>query len=227
MPGEEGYGKGRDGKPVALERRQAANDGRRYSPSTARNRDPILETFRAFVGRSGNVLEIASGTGEHGAHITDHLSGFNWTYSDIDEDGLRSQAAWRAVASHGRLHGPLLLNAMDDDWGEAERPGEWDVIVCINMIHIAPIEALQGVVKGAGRLLGPHGRLFFYGPFAMNGEIAPSNAAFDESLKARNPAWGVRDLMLDVLPLVDTAGLKADGIAEMPANNKCVVFTRA
>ena len=227
MTDQKDYRKGDDGKPVALEHRQADADGRRYSPSTARNRDPILETFRALVGREGNVLEIASGTGEHGAFLTQHLPGFRWTYSDIDETSRHSQAAWRAAAEHERLDGPLVLDAREAHWGDAEQPGAWDVIVCINMIHIAPIEALQGVVSGAGRLLSPRGRLFFYGPFAMNGEIVPSNQAFDQSLKSRNPAWGVRDLALDVLPLIDAAGLKADGIADMPANNKSVVFTRA
>ena len=176
---------------------------------------------------AGMFLKLLSGTGEHGAHLTEHLPGFNWTYSDIDAVSRDSQAAWRAAAAHDRLHGPLELDARDAHWGEAEQPGSWDVIVCVNMIHIAPIEALQGVVRGAGRLLSPRGRLFFYGPFAMNGEIAPSNEAFDQSLKARNPAWGVRDLTLDVLPLIDAAGLKADGISDMPANNKSVVFTRA
>lgn len=220
------YQKSGDGKPLALEARDEQADGRRYSPSAARNREPILQAFRDHVGVTGAVLEIASGTGEHGAYLTEHLPGLHWTYSDIDKASRISQAAWRDAACHGRLSGPLTVDASRRDWGEAERAGHWNAIVSMNMIHIAPFEAAFGLIAGAGRLLGSGGRLFLYGPFARNGEIAPSNAAFDESLKSRDPLWGVRDLDRQIVPLTEEVGLRLKTVAGMPANNLSVVFER-
>ena len=128
-------------KPVALEAREAGEDGRRFSPSVARNREPIRDAFAEHAARQGRVLEIASGTGEHGAFLTDELTGLEWTYSDVDEDSRVSQAAWVAAATHDRLHGPLLLDASLADWGAAEAERPWDAVVSINMVHIAPMGA--------------------------------------------------------------------------------------
>jgi SAM-dependent methyltransferase len=221
------YPKSDSGKPVALEARGSDADGRRHSPSVARNRDPILNVFREHVCEAGHVLEIASGTGEHGAYLTEALDGLHWTYSDIDGESRRSQAAWKAASTHGRLDGPVIVDASKGQWGEVERSGHWDAIVSINMIHIAPFEAALGLVAGAGRLLKPGGKLFLYGPFARNGEIAPSNAAFTESLQSRDSAWGVRDLDRQIIPLAEEVGLSVAKIVDMPANNLSVVFARS
>ena len=204
----------------------ADEDGRRYAPSTARNREPIRDVFAAHGLSTGNVLEIASGTGEHGAFLTEAFAGLCWTYSDIDPEGRASQRAWRDLAGHGRLLGPLIIDASSDDWGEVEGKA-WDLIVSVNMVHISPFAATEGLLQGAGRLLKPGGHLFLYGPYARNGEIAPSNAAFSESLKARNPAWGVRDLDLDLRPLASQEGLGLEKVIEMPANNLSVIFKRS
>lgn len=220
------YPQSEQGKPVALEQRGEEADGRRYSPSVARNREPILKVFGEHVAQTGRVLEIASGTGEHGAHMTANLEGLHWTYSDIDADSRRSQQAWAAAASHGRLDGPFVVDASQSDWGEVERPVHWDVIVSVNMIHIAPFEAALGLISGAGRLLKPGGKLFLYGPFARNGEIAPSNASFSESLQSRDSSWGVRDLDQQIVPMAEEVGLSVANIIEMPANNLSVVFQR-
>ncbi len=218
---------GPDGrKPVALETRGAGADGRKYSPSATRNREPVRDVFAAEGLTSGRVLEIASGTGEHGAFLTDSFPGLEWTYSDIDGPSLESQSAWRAAAGHTRLHGPLNLDASTDHWGAAERPGHWDFIVSMNMVHIAPFFVAEGLFAGAGRLLAPGGKLFLYGPFSRNGVIAPSNAAFSESLKSRDPSWGVRDLDTDLLPLAALSDLGLLKVIEMPANNLTVVFAR-
>ena len=214
------------GKPVALEVRGAEADGRRYSPSAARNRDPILNVFREHVCEAGHVLEIASGTGEHGAYLSEQVGGLHWTYSDIDAESLRSQAAWKSASAHDRLAGPFTVDASEGHWGEAERPDHWDVIVSVNMIHIAPFAAALGLVAGAGRLLTPGGKLFLYGPFARNGVMAPSNAAFDESLQLRDSAWGVRDLDRQIIPLAEEVGLDVASTIEMPANNLSVIFKR-
>lgn len=220
------YQKAQSGQPLALEQRGLSEDGRRYSPSTGRNKDVVREAFLKLMPRRGRVLEIASGTGEHGAHITEAAPELSWTYSDIDAASQASQAAWRAHAGHDRLLGPLRVDTMEPDWGEAERSAPWDGLFCANMIHIAPFTAAEGLIAGAGRLLRPVGRLMLYGPFARNGEIAPSNARFSEDLKRRDPSWGVRDLDLEIVPLAVAAGLNLIEVLAMPANNLSVVFER-
>lgn len=216
-----------DKPPVALEDRGAGGDGRRYSPSAARNREPIRDVLQAQLVLPARVLEIASGTGEHGAFLVGELPSLEWTYSDIDPPSLESQRAWKAAAQSERLHGPLEINAAQPDWGEAEQMGAWDAVFSANMVHIAPFEAAKGLIAGAGRLLKPGGVLIMYGPFARNGVIAPSNAAFDESLKNRDARWGVRDLDRVLVPLAQKAGLQLDAVVEMPANNLTVVFRNA
>jgi SAM-dependent methyltransferase len=215
-----------DKPPVALEDRGEGGDGRRYSPSAARNREPIRDALKAHLSMPARVLEIASGTGEHGAFLVSELPGVEWTYSDIDPPSLESQRAWKAAAQSERLHGPLEINAAQSDWGEAEQMGAWDAIFSANMVHIAPFEAAEGLITGAGRLLKPGGMLVLYGPFARNGVIAPSNAAFHESLKSRDVRWGVRDLDLDLAPLAGKVGLRLAKVIEMPANNLMVVFQK-
>lgn len=221
------YPKSQLGKPVALEVRANSTDGRRYAPSTARNKQVILDVFWDEVGDSGRILEIASGTGEHGAFFTENLRGLQWTYSDIDAGSRDSQTAWKEASGHARLNGPLVIDASKDDWGDAEASAPWDGVVAINMIHISPFAATEGLIAGAGRLLKPGGKLFLYGPFSRNGEIAPSNAAFSGSLQSRDPAWGVRDLDVQIVPLAEKAGLALQTVVEMPANNLCVIFDRA
>lgn len=216
-----------DKPPVALEDRGEGGDGRRYSPSAARNREPIMDALKAHLVVPARVLEIASGTGEHGAFLTDALPGLDWTYSDIDEPSLESQRAWRSVDVTGQLHGPFVINASDMNWGEAEQAGTWDAIFSANMVHIAPFEAAAGLIAGAGRLLKASAALVLYGPFAREGNIAPSNAAFDASLKSRDTRWGVRDLDLDLVPLANKARLRLDAVEEMPANNLMVFFRKA
>ncbi|MEQ9315030.1 MAG: DUF938 domain-containing protein [Henriciella sp.] len=219
---------GSSGKAVALEHRETAEDGRRYSPSAGRNKQVISDVLGAHMPVSGRILEIASGTGEHGAHFVAAHHALRWTYSDVDEISLASQAAWVAHDSFGgRLSGPLKLDASADDWDNAVTGQDIDAIFCANMIHIAPFEVAKGLIAGAGRLLEQGGRLCLYGPFARKGVIAPSNARFSEDLKRRDPSWGVRDLDLEIVPLAEAAGLDLKTVIEMPANNLTVVFQKA
>jgi len=220
------YDKGASGKPVTLEARDTEEDGRRFSPSTGRNKESVREVFFAHMPLSGRVLEIASGTGEHGAHFTALAAELVWTYTDIDPLGLESQRAWATYANHDRLLGPFLLDATEQNWGEAEASGPYDGIFNANMIHISPFKVTEGLFAGAGRLLRVGGKLMLYGPFARVGEIAPSNARFSEDLKRRDASWGVRDLDHEILPLAKAAGLELETITEMPANNLSVIFTR-
>lgn len=219
-----GYQKAPSGQPLALEKRDMAIDGRRYSPSIGRNKDVVRDAFFKLMPNAGQVLEIASGTGEHGVHITSAATDLHWTYSDIDPDSQASQNAWRAHAAHERLYGSLTLDTTATSWGAAET--EWDGLFCANMIHIAPFSAAQGLFAGAGRVLRSGARLMLYGPFAREGEIAPSNARFSEDLKRRDPSWGVRDLEVELLPLAQSAGLTLADSLEMPANNLSVVFEK-
>ena len=146
---------GSAGKSVALEQRGTGEDGRRYSPSAARNREPIAEVFARVMPLDGRVLEIASGTGEHGAWMTERFGALRWIYSDLDEMSRDSQRAWvRLAASGDRLAGPYAIDASSDDWGAAEHLAPLDGIFCANMIHIAPFEAAEGLLRG--RLTLPH-----------------------------------------------------------------------
>ena len=215
------------GKPVALETREQAADGRRFSPSAGRNRDVIRDVFLSHMPREGDILEIASGTGEHGAHIiTDEVT-LRWHYSDIDRQSLISQSAWATHEPHDRLLGPHRVDTTSDHWGTAEDAAPFVGMACMNMIHIAPFAAAEGLIAGAGRILSPGGRLFVYGPFARGGKIAPSNQRFNEDLKRRDPNWGVRDLDLEIAPLAVRAGLSLAQIIDMPANNLSVIFERS
>jgi hypothetical protein len=202
-------------------------EGAQTSPAVARNRDPILAILRRTLPRSGTVLEIASGTGEHAMHFAAHLSGLTWQPTDRDADALRSIAAYRAAANLPNLKAPILLDARSRPWSMVGTSNPRIVaIVAINMIHIAPWAAAEGLIAGAGDLLGPHSVLFLYGPFRENGlHTAPSNAAFDASLKARDPAWGVRDLG-EVTTLAKQCGFDLVERIAMPANNLSVVLRR-
>ncbi|MCG8597982.1 MAG: class I SAM-dependent methyltransferase [Kiloniellales bacterium] len=183
---------------------------------------PILEILSAVLPADGRVLEVASGTGEHAAYFAPRLVPRLWQPSDPDRELRRSIAAHARQAACTNLEPPLALDARDAAWPVTEAAA----VVCINMIHIAPWAAAEGLVAGAGRLLAPGGVLYLYGPFRRDGRhTAPSNAAFDRSLRAQDPAWGVRDLGA-VAALAAAAGFGPAEAIEMPANNLSVVFRR-
>lgn len=197
-------------------------DQRRHAPATARNRDPILDVLRAVLPPSGLVLEVASGTGEHAVYFARNLPALQWQPSDPSPDALASIGAWRDTEGLGNLAAPVLLDAGAEDWPLAHA----DAVVCINMIHISPWEAAEGLMRGAARLLGPGAPLVLYGPFLRQGsEIEPSNAAFDADLRRRDPRWGLRSIE-DVTALAAAEGLALERVVEMPANNLTVVFRR-
>ena len=192
------------------------------SPAALRNRDPILAVLRRVLPQQGTVLEIASGSGEHAVQFAAELTGLLWQPTDRDAEALRSIAVRRAAAGLPNLLPPLELDVTAPTWPVVRV----EAVVSINMIHIAPWPAAKGLMAGASRALAPGGVLFLYGPFKENGEhTAPSNRAFDASLRARDPAWGVRDLV-DVAELADRCGLDIVERIEMPANNRSVVFQR-
>lgn len=191
------------------------------SPAVARNTAAILEVLRAHLPARGRVLEVAAGSGEHAVVFAAALPGLEWTPSDPSAEARASIAAWATAADLPNLRPAVALDVLD--------PATWpdepaQALVCINMIHISPWEATEGLMRLAGRALGPGGLLALYGPYREAGvELAPSNAAFDASLKARDPAWGLRDR--DVV----AAAALAEGLAltlrrEMPSNNIMLLF---
>lgn len=200
----------------------APADPRRHAPATDRNRDPILAVLRNALPSAGLVLEVASGTGQHAVHFAAALPGVTWQPSDPDPALRASIEGWRAQAALPNLTAPLALDAATHPW-PLERA---DAVVCINMIHIAPWAAGLGLLRGAGAVLPPGGPLLLYGPFRRGGaHTAPSNAAFDADLKARDPSWGVRDLEAVEAAARDHGLVLADVVA-MPANNLTVLFRR-
>jgi Protein of unknown function (DUF938) len=190
------------------------------SPPALRNRTPILDVLRRILPPRGTVLEIASGTGEHAAFFAAELPHLTWQPSDRDPDALASIQAHREAAQLPNLLPPLTLDVAAARWPVAEA----DAIVSINMIHIAPWAAAEGLMAGAERLRAPV--LYLYGPFKEDGRhTAPSNLAFDESLRARDRDWGVRDLG-EVVDLGRRHGLEFIERVAMPTNNLSVVFRR-
>lgn len=199
-----------------------ADDARLRAPAVARNREAILEVLRDALPAAGLVLEIASGSGEHAVHFARAFPGLTFQPSDPSPEALRSIEAWIAESGAGNIARPLLIDAAAASWP----PLEPAAMLCINMIHIAPWTAAQGLFRQAGRLLPADAPLILYGPFRRPGrELEPSNTAFDASLRERDPAWGLRDLD-KVAELATEAGFGEPEVIEMPANNLSVIFRR-
>ncbi|MBX9709283.1 MAG: DUF938 domain-containing protein [Caulobacteraceae bacterium] len=202
----------------------AAPSGALASPAVARNTQPILQVLQAHLPADGRILEIASGSGEHAVAFARALPRTTWTPSDPSEQARASMSAWAAEANLPNLRAPLALDAADPDgWP----PLDVQVIVCINMIHISPWSATEGLMTGAGRVLpDPGGLLVLYGPFReADVPLAPSNATFDDSLKARDAAWGLRDRDA-VVAEAHRHGLHLTRRVEMPANNLMLLFRK-
>ena len=202
-------------------------DARRFAPAAQRNRQPILDVLARVLPESGLVLDLASGSGEHALHFARNLPALRWQPSDPNPASRLSIDAHAAAETDT---GPCanLLPALDVDVTAADWPVRAaDAIVCINMVHISPWSASEGLFAGAERLLPAAGVLFLYGPYKRNGRhTAPSNEAFDASLRGQNSAWGIRNLE-DLAALGTQAGLDLREVVDMPANNLSLVFVKA
>jgi len=198
-------------------------DARRYAPATARNRGPILSVLRRILPATGQLLEVASGPGEHAAAFAPQLPGWTWLPTDHSEAALSSVQAWRSACGAANLLMPARLDATWATW-----PVDTvDAVFASNLLHIAPWAICVGLIAGSGRVLCDGGLLILYGPFCIGGvHTAPSNASFDKHLRAQDPAWGVRDLDA-VTHLAAQHGLAHLEAVPMPANNLTVVFQRA
>lgn len=199
---------------------------KRSSPASVRNREPILEVLRPRLPASGLVLEIASGSGEHAVHLACALPQLEWQPTDREDAALASIAAWRAEAALPNLRAPLRLDVTEEPWPAELVAGSVAAIFCANMVHISPWRASEALFAGAGRLLAEGAPLFTYGPYRFDGRFtAPSNEAFDQSLRSRDPSWGVRDVA-DLRALGERSGLVLEETIEMPANNHVLRFRR-
>jgi hypothetical protein len=205
-------------------------DPRRHMPATLRNRDAILAVLKDVVPRQGILLEIASGSGEHAAFMAPQLTPLVWQPSDYDADNLPSIDAYAGDSRIANGGSGNILPAVRLDVTQPSWPVQAGIaaLLCCNMIHIAPWAAAEGLFHGAATILTRGAPLLLYGPFRRNGaHTAPSNAAFDDSLKSRNADWGVRCLDTEVLPLAQRTGFALERLVEMPANNLTVIFRKA
>jgi SAM-dependent methyltransferase len=194
---------------------------KRHAPATARNREPILGVLRRVLGGCDEVLEIASGSGEHAVYFASALPVHTWQPTDIDPIAVASIAEWRADAELPNLAAPIALDVCSLPW-PIERA---DAVVCINMIHIAPWRASVALFDGAARILAPGAPLVSYGPYRFGGRTAPSNDTFDASLRAQNSEWGVRDVD-ELSRVAAAAGFALEETLAMPANNHTLVWRR-
>ncbi len=197
-----------------------AENPRMSAPSALRNRDPILETLRPHLPRTGLVLEIASGTGEHIAHFAEALPELTWQPTDPDPNRRTSIDAWTADLSNVRQ--ACDLDTRSSDWPVPQA----EIVVCINMIHISPWSATLGLFAGSARVLASGGLLALYGPFCRDGRpLEPGNQAFDLDLRRRDPAWGLRSVEA-VTTVATDAGFGPPIIAAMPSDNLTLLFRR-
>ena len=198
-------------------------DARRFADATQRNREPIAAVLLRVFPTNARVLEVASGTGEHATYLADRLRVASWQPTDPNSDALRSIDAWRDALGASCVQPARSLDVHDKPWPDS-LGAPFDAVVNINMIHIAPWSATAALFEGAAKVLTNSGLVFLYGPFRRDGEhTAPSNRAFDESLRARDATWGVRDLEA-VVDVAAANGFSLGEVVSVPANNLSVTF---
>lgn len=192
------------------------------NPSAVRNRDEILEVIPRFLPKSGLILEIAAGTGQHCIHFAPHFPGVTWQPSDRKPEALASISAYVAEANIPQLRPPMELDVTWESWPVSEVAG----MLCINMVHASTWESSLGLLSGAARVLVKGGPLVLYGAyFREDRETAPSNIEFDRRLRERDPSWGVRQMELMVSE-AESRGLSFDSVLDVPNNNYLLVFRK-
>ena len=196
------------------------------APAAAKNALPILEVLKEILPEKCSVLEIGSGTGQHSVIFSGGINCLKWIPSDVDSSNFNSIANWAQTATHNVPSAPRMIDASQPNWCVTAND-DINVIVSINVIHISPWCVTKGILEGAQKFLPKGGMLYFYGPFLRNNvPTAPGNIAFDESLRKRNGAWGLRNLD-QVEKLAAEYALKLDRIIEMPSNNVSVIFIKS
>jgi len=196
-----------------------------FSPAAARNKQPILDVLLKTLPTQGSALEIASGTGQHVAWFAAALPQWTWQPTDAMPAAMESIAAWVAEQGLCNVRPPRVLDVMATEWlpGDTEK---FDLIYCANMLHISPWATCAALTQGAARHLADGGVLVTYGPYLEDGvPTSEGNLAFDQSLRAQDPAWGMRRRE-DVEQEAARAGLRLRARHAMPANNLLLVWGR-
>jgi len=200
--------------------------GARFAEAADRNKEPIAEVLCHWLGGNrGTLVEVAAGTGQHAAFFAQKLPDLEWQPTNVEDEDFGSVAAWSSSVPNVRP--PVLLDA-------STPASEWPFeaascvgVLCVNMTHIAPFSATEGLLAGAGRLLQPGGLLIIYGPFMVDGKCTTdSNTAFHQRLQSQNPDWGYRDVA-ELEAIGGTHGLALEKRQEMPANNFALIFRKA
>jgi len=198
------------------------SDLRKFSPAVKKNQRFILETLKLVFPSKGQVLEIASGTGEHASFFAPALGDIHWQPSEYDIENLASIDAHAAMTEAHSVRPAIHLDVTMDPWPI----DQVDAVFNSNMVHISPWFVTESLMKGVGQKLKSGGVMAMYGPYIRKGfPTAPSNEAFDQSLRSRNKQWGIRDLD-DVIASAKANGLLFDNLVEMPANNYCVIYKK-
>ena len=203
-------------------------DNRLFFPATQRNRVPIGDVLENNLPESGTVLEIASGSGEHGVVFQERFPNINWQTSDCNLSCRKSISAWIKFQDLcTKMAQPIDLDVEDRPWPlTSSIRSTLKVIVCINMIHISPWGCSQALFEEAGKILKMRQLIILYGPFKMNNKhTSESNYQFDRSLRIQNPFWGVRDLE-EIFKLGTKNGFENEDVIEMPANNFSIVLRK-
>jgi len=195
-----------------------------FSPSAERNKQPILDVLRQLLPRKGHALEIASGTGQHVIWFAQQLPDWTWQPTDAHRGALYNIEVRAAQASLDNVYSPLHLDVLGQPWPLGDDC--CDLVLCINMLHVAPWSACIALMHGSAQCLHPGGMLVTYGPYFEDNVLpSPSNLAFDGSLREHDPDWGIRRRE-DVETAAQAAGLKLHARHAMPANNLLLVFSR-
>ena len=198
-----------------------------FSPAADRNKHPILQVLQSLLPTQGKALEIASGTGQHAAWFASHLPGWTWQPTDATADGQHSIVGYAAQLGAHNVLTPRVLDVLQHPWLSDSASGtgaHFDAIYCANMLHISPWDTTRALMQGSAQHLAPGGMLITYGPYLEdNVPTAAGNLAFDASLRAQNPAWGLRRLE-EVTHVAEQAGLRRVQRHALPANNLLLVW---
>lgn len=196
-----------------------------FSPSAERNKQPILEALQTFLPAQGTALEIASGTGQHVVWLAQHLPLWTWQPTEVHPGALYNIEVRATEADLANVNVALPLDVCKTPWQLEDTP--FDLILCINMLHIAPWEACTALMRGAATHLAPGGKLVTYGPYFEAGVVpTQSNLDFDQSLRTHDASFGIRQLD-DVQEQAGLAGLQLLARHALPANNLLLVWGRA
>jgi SAM-dependent methyltransferase len=199
------------------------DSSKKVAAAAERNKEAIVQVVQPLLQPSSRLLEIASGTGQHASSFGRALKDCIIQPSDMVIDDFESIRAWSSDLDN--VLDPILIDCTQDAWNIKE--SSYNAVICINMTHISPMQATQGLCRGAAQALVPGGLLFIYGPFMVNGKpTTASNSAFDASLRSRNPEWGLRDMDSQVDLWCVENGLERQHVYEMPANNFMLVYSK-